>query len=363
MATYVSPYAEQTAKKASGPDNLTGTSTTGSGTTSSQGNTSQNSQGGSSQTGSGTNYNNTQTSNTGKSTQISKGTTDSTTNSSQTTKSSTQNMDPASMAALQSLIAQLLGGGTPEMQKQLADRNQEISSVRGQREGYSKGAAFTDAQGLMAQAMQQTLEKLMPSINQGAIGSGASQSSMRALLTQKAAENAAMNASAQGLGAAVSYGNVSNGMTNALVQLMSQEDPVSRALINALSIAKGAVQNSTSTTTGMSNTRGTNTSMTEGVTTNNGTSNSVGGMTSQQDGTNYNNMTGSTSSSGQTSSQEDKKLGYAAQGGGAANKSGIVTYNGSDVRDESAPARGNNSTSSFLRELYGNSNMYDNVVF
>jgi hypothetical protein len=115
--------------------------------------------------------------------------------------------------------------------------------------------------------MRQALEKLIPSFNQGAMGAGASQSSMRALLTQRAAENAAEASAAQGLNAAVQYGGVSNGMSAVIDRLLAQQDPAAAALINALNIAKGAVTNSTTnynetgtttgTTTGTKNTTAT----------------------------------------------------------------------------------------------------------
>lgn len=172
-----------------------------------------------------------------------------------------QNMDPTQLAILNTLLTQLAGGGTPNQKEDRATRRQEIGQLQMDRKGYSKEAAFADAKGLMAQTIRQTLEKLMPSINSSSLGAGASQSSMRALLVQRAGENAAENASAQGLTAAVNYGGVSNGMSQVLERLIGQQDPATTALINALSVAKGSTVTSSgsSTETSAGTSSGTNT--------------------------------------------------------------------------------------------------------
>jgi hypothetical protein len=160
----------------------------------------------------------------------------------------TQNMTGSSLAALETLIQQMLGGGTPEMARLASERQQQINRSTQQQQGYSRENAFADAQGLMAQTMRQTLEKLVPGINRAAAGSGTSQGSMRALLLQQAAENAAQNASAAGLGAAVNYGQVANGAGNTVASILGQQnDAATQALLQALGIARGAVTSSTST--------------------------------------------------------------------------------------------------------------------
>lgn len=174
-----------------------------------------------------------------------------------------QNMSPETLRALEELIAQLSAGGTPQMLADRAVKNGEISTLQNSRAGFSREAALGDAQGLMSQTMRQTLEKLLPSINGGALGAGASQSSMRALLVQKAGENAAEAAAAQGLAAVSSYGNVANGMSSVLAGILGQSDPATSALLNAFNIAKGAVQNVSGSTaeraTGTTSERGTGT--------------------------------------------------------------------------------------------------------
>ena len=178
----------------------------------------------------------------------------------------TSNMTPGSLAALDTLIKQLMSGGTTQMQADKSAKQGEIAGLQSSRAGYSKDAAFADSKGLMAQQMRLALEKLLPSINQGAMGAGASQSSMRALLTQRAAENAAENASAAGLGAAVNYGQIANGTSSIIANLLGQQDPVVGALINALSVAKGAVSNSKTAGTETTNSTGQQTQTNSGST-------------------------------------------------------------------------------------------------
>lgn len=184
-----------------------------------------------------------------------------TTNSRQSTSSSekTTNMTPDALAALNELISQLMGGGTPEQRVQNAQREAEIQRTRGQQGAYTKDAAFADAQGAMSKTMRETLEKLMPSIVRAAEGAGASANSMRALLTQQAATQAAEASSALGLQAASNYGQINQGFAQVLEALTRPDNSVTEALINALNIAKGAVQTKTgsSTTTGSQTTNTT----------------------------------------------------------------------------------------------------------
>lgn len=180
------------------------------------------------------------------------------------TNSQTQNMDPASSAALQLLIQQLLGGGTQQMAVDKAARLREQQVLTQQRTGYSKEAAFSDAQGAMAKAMRDALEKILPSINAGANAAGTSSNSARALYSTQAAARAAESSAALGLGAAKDYGNVSNNISQLISGLINTPDAATNALLSALNVAKGAVSNVTSQT----NTSGTQTAVnsTQGTT-------------------------------------------------------------------------------------------------
>lgn len=205
------------------------------------------------------------------------------TNASSTTN--TQNMTSTALAALEGLIAQLAGGGTQAMRVADAQRNVELAANRQQRERYSADSAFADAQGLIAQTMRQSLEKVLPGINAAARGAGASQSSMRALLLQRAQENAAEAASAQGLQASVNYGQVANGASQILASLVNgQSDQATQALLSALQTARGAVTNSTTNSTQETNSNSSQTTNSQSNTNSNTNSNQTSTVTPNSGG-------------------------------------------------------------------------------
>jgi hypothetical protein len=171
-----------------------------------------------------------------------------TTGSSSTTQStgqqgitSTQNMDPASLAALQNLITTLSQGGTPELKAQIAKKNQTQQLIEGLLNQYTTGAANTEAQGLMALNLQKALDANMPAISRAVEGAGTSGSSMQALLAQNASRDAALGASALGAEQAKAYGGITANLVNSLSGMTQNvQDPVTTALMNALNTAKGA---------------------------------------------------------------------------------------------------------------------------
>lgn len=192
-------------------------------------------------------------------------TTTSTGTSTTQTNSTVQNMDDESLAALNTLIAQLQGGGTPEMLADRAARLKAIASAQAQQAAYSKDAAMRDAQGTMDQQTRKVMEQLLPSLTRSAEGAGTSQNALRALLMQKGANEAAESASALGLKAATDYGQVQNGVSSILAQLVSMKDPAADALLAALGIAKGAVQNTNGTSTTTQSSTGTATNPSVGI--------------------------------------------------------------------------------------------------
>lgn len=204
----------------------------------------------------------------------------STTNSSSTstTNSRTQNMSNSSLAALETLISQLMGGGTQQMAQDRAARIQQTNETRALQAGYSKEAAFADAQGAMAQQMRRALEASLPTITRAADSAGTSGGSMRALLANDASARAAENAATVGLKASVDYGSISANLANTLEVLTRPDTTSINALLNALSISKGAVSTTqsqtnttgTQTTNSTSNTQTTNQSQTQGNTSTTG---------------------------------------------------------------------------------------------
>lgn len=191
--------------------------------------------------------NNVTSGGTSKTTEAGSSTT--TSNGTQNTQTQTTNMDPQSLAALHTLIQQLLSGGTPAQKAQQAQRNGEIKTVENLRSGYTKGAAFTDASGLMAQQLRRALESAMPGISRAAEDAGSSGGALRALLLQDASDKAAESSSALGVKAAVDYGNISANFSQVLEHLTQADPTITAALVNALSTAKGAITNTNSTTT------------------------------------------------------------------------------------------------------------------
>lgn len=189
----------------------------------------------------------------------SNGTSSTSQNQSSTQNTSTVNMDPSSLAALQGLIQQLLGGGTREQAANKAQRQQELNKTGALRDQYTKAAAFADAQGAMNQFLRQAMEQAMPSLARAAEGAGTSANSMRALLTQDALTRASEGAAALGLNTAAQYGTVGANYSSVLERLSQADNSVTEALLGALNIAKGAVTNSTTTGSSSSNST-TNTS-------------------------------------------------------------------------------------------------------
>lgn len=227
-------------------------------------------------------------------------------NGSSTQKTVTNNFTPQQQALLDGLLKQLAAGGTPQMVEDRARRVQQAQQVQKSLLGYTKDAAFGDAQGAMAQMLRQAMEQSMPALVRASEASGTSSNALRALLIQQQQQNAAQAASALGLKAAVDYGGVSNGMNQILANLNQTDPTVANALMQALGIAKGGT--STSTTTGTTSnttqTQGSTSQVTNGSTSE--TKNNSGGSVL----TDYNPMT-----NGQVSSMPAGGLSY--YGGGA----------------------------------------------
>jgi hypothetical protein len=245
-----------------------------------------------------------------------------------TSSNSTQTtLDGANLAALNKFIQELMAGGTPGMRQSAAQRQSEINTVGGIRSGYSKGAAFTDAAGLMAQQSRKALESMLPSISRAAEDAGSSGGALRALLMQDAGNKAAESASALGAKQAVDYGNISANLSSVLEKL-TQTDPVlGQLLISALGVAKGATTTTNTNTT--SDTATTGTTNTNGTTTENKTAN--------VDYAPFN----VTSSPG---------------------RSTTPIYFGPSAPD-AQPGAGVGSTNDFLNQLYGGNQAWDNYTF
>lgn len=136
-------------------------------------------------------------------------------------------------SSLAALIASL-SGAAGNIRPNQAARQDAIGEAQDAQQDYSKEAAFTDAAGLITQALQQQMAESMPSIVRAADGAGASAGSMRALLTQQAATNAATAAAAQGAELAVQYGGIANN-NGQLLEMLTRSDPTElNALLEAM---------------------------------------------------------------------------------------------------------------------------------
>lgn len=265
-------------------------------------------------------------------TSTSSGTSQSNTNQTQTSNQTTKNMDPASLAALNQLIQALMGGGTADMKKQRAVRDNERQTVGNMREGYSKGAAFTDAQGLIAQQMRRALEQMLPSISRAAEDAGSSGGALRALLMQDAADKASESSSALGVKTAVDYGNISSNLSQVLERLTTPDNSVTQALIGALGVAKGATVNTT------------------------GTVNTVGSTTGSENKTITENKSNvNTEDKTQQASTDYAPFRVVSQAG-----SGQLVY---PENEQAGPKYPVGSTADFLEQLYGGNNAWSGYKF
>lgn len=226
--------------------------------------------------------------------------------------------------ALQTLIKQLLGGGTPEQKAEAAQRLEEINADRQTRANYTKQAAFSDAEGAVNEQRRKTLEQLLPSINKAAEGAGASASSMRALLLQNAERDAAEAAASLGLKASVDYGQINSALSGTLSNLTQQTNPVTKALLEAIGISKVSTSQSTGASTG------NNGSTSTGAATNQSVANSdpwgSAALYAKNASTPIDRYQGMFATSGQGSKATDYNYDQPSTGAAAASMAGWSNY-------------------------------------
>ncbi len=146
--------------------------------------------------------------------------------------------NPEALSILMDFIRQTAGGGTEEQRKQRAERNAEIQRTRAIGGDYTKQAAFADAAALMAQNLQQSLEKNMPAISRSIQGAGTSASSMQGLLSQKLATESAQAASALGAEQAKAYGGITAQLQQVLEALTRIDPSIEANLLKALDLTR-----------------------------------------------------------------------------------------------------------------------------
>ena len=184
------------------------------------------------------------------------------------------NFDPATQEALNTIIQQLLGGGTSDQQESNKKRQALISFVEQMLGQYSKQAAFDDASNLMKYNLQQSMEKNMPAIAKSIEGAGTSAASMQGLLAQKLATDSATQAGALGADQAKSYASATTNLAGLLEALTRPDNSIVNSLLSALQIAKGGTVTRMASQTGTSKQTQSNSGRTETTTMDNGNSSS-----------------------------------------------------------------------------------------
>lgn len=182
----------------------------------------------------------------------------STTGSTSSTNSSSTaqhqlNADPASIQALQQLIQQLASGGTAEQKASVDKKNELWTTLSNALSSYSKQSGITDAQSLMAQELQKSLEANMPTITKSIDNAGTSAGSMQALLAQDLATKTANAAGALGVSTATQYGQIASNLASILEKLTHNDtNSVENQLVSAFQALKGAAIDTTNTTSNTS---------------------------------------------------------------------------------------------------------------
>lgn len=214
------------------------------------------------------------------------------------TNTSTQNMDPKSLAALQTLIEVLSTGGTQDQKTQLAKQDQVNELIKQILPSYTTTAAKADAEQAMAGLLRKAMEENAPAIAKSVQGAGTSASSMQGLLATKLSTEASQSAAALGLNASAQYGNILANLLSTLSSGSKPNDMVVQDLIQSLNIAKGSTSNTQSVQTG-TNTQsqsqfGSGTTNTSGgkVTTTKQTINNDGSTTDSSNNNGSNSTTG-----------------------------------------------------------------------
>lgn len=159
----------------------------------------------------------------------------------------TTTLDPNSMKTLQEFIAQLMSGGTANQKGEMQKRDAMTQFVTNLLGLVSPQQANADAQGLMSLNLQQSMEKQMPALQKAIEGAGTSASSMQALLANRIAQDAALNASALGGEQQKAYAQSRAQLASLLEAFTRPQNTVENTLIQALGVLKGAVTNTNST--------------------------------------------------------------------------------------------------------------------
>lgn len=164
---------------------------------------------------------------------------------------------PQAIAALNALIATLQGGGSDENKNIAKAREEEIGRARQLQGQFSPEMARATGNSLIAKAISDALAQLIPGITAASEGAGTSKGSMRALLTQKAAEHGAIEGAALGANLSTAYGGLQANFEQTLNELTKQDPNGPLAQLAQLIIgSKGIVESGVTSSSGTSQTVG-----------------------------------------------------------------------------------------------------------
>ena len=161
--------------------------------------------------------------------------------------STTTALDPNSLKTLEQFITQLMSGGTANQKGEIQKRDAMTQFVTNLLGLVSPEQANADAQGLMSQQLQRSLEQQMPALQKAIEGAGTSASSMQALIANRIAQDSAQSAAALGGEQQKAYAQSRAQLASLLEAFTRPQNTVENTLIQALNALKGAVTNTNST--------------------------------------------------------------------------------------------------------------------
>lgn len=161
--------------------------------------------------------------------------------------STTTALDPNSLKTLEQFVTQLMSGGTVNQKGEIQKRDAMTQFVTNLLGLVSPEQANADAQGLMGQQLQKSLEQQMPALQKAIEGAGTSASSMQALIANRIAQDSAQSAAALGGEQQKAYAQSRAQLASLLEAFTRPQNTVENTLIQALNALKGAVTNTNST--------------------------------------------------------------------------------------------------------------------
>ncbi len=161
--------------------------------------------------------------------------------------STTTALDPNSLKTLEQFITQLMSGGTANQKGEIQKRDAMTQFVTNLLGLVSPEQANADAQGLMSQQLQRSLEQQMPALQKAIEGAGTSASSMQALIANRIAQDSAQSAAALGGEQQKAYAQSRAQLASLLEAFTRPQNTVENTLVQALNALKGAVTNTNST--------------------------------------------------------------------------------------------------------------------